>query len=141
MTLDFTPPMEPGSSPLLMLKFESLSMIGLPSHLTVLLPLSVCADIAMFGYGVGTGPPGVGVLQTSSWVVAIPVLALCTTVSGGLTVTLTGIGNSLETQFEKAAWAWASSAGSFMATPYFALQTNITRWRSSSRMSVSSSPG
>src|SRR5207249_4094548 len=65
--------------------------IGLPSHLTVVLPSLVFAERAIFGYGVGMGPPGLGVLQISSCVLAMPTLPWWTTVSGGFTQTLTGI--------------------------------------------------
>src|SRR6476646_3643293 len=43
------PPALPASSPVLMLKFESLTQAGLPSHLTLLVPLAVSDDFAMFG--------------------------------------------------------------------------------------------
>ncbi len=42
--------------------------IIMPSALTVVVPLASVADCEMFGYGIGTGPPGVGVLQTSGMV-------------------------------------------------------------------------
>ena len=38
---------------------------GLPSILTVSAPSAMSLSIAMFGYGIGIGPPGLGVLQTS----------------------------------------------------------------------------
>ena len=44
-----TPPTEPASSPVLLLKQDPCSMIGCPSQVTVLLPLAVSWDIAMFG--------------------------------------------------------------------------------------------
>ena len=40
-----------------------------PSTLTVVVPLSKSLDIEMMtGYGIGTGPPGLGVLHTSGGV-------------------------------------------------------------------------
>ena len=59
------PPALPASSPVLVLKFESFTQTGLPSHFTLIVPLAVSDDFAMFGYGIGIGPPGAGVLQTS----------------------------------------------------------------------------
>src|SRR5262245_6820738 len=56
-------------------------MIGLPSTFTVVEPSAVSVDCATLGYGIGTGPPGVGVLQTSGKIVVIPLLAAWTTVS------------------------------------------------------------
>src|SRR5688572_27502933 len=75
--LDATPPPAlPASSPVLMLKFESLTHAGLPSHLTFVVPLAVSEDLAIFGYGIGTGPPGVGVLHTSGKHGVTPPLSL-----------------------------------------------------------------
>src|ERR1043166_550360 len=73
------PPALPASSPVLMLKFESSRQIGLPSHFTFLLPFAVSEDMAMFGYGIGTGPAGDGVLQTSGKACVTPPLSLWTT--------------------------------------------------------------
>src|SRR5262245_7650274 len=48
--LDTTPPPAlPASSPVLILKFESLRQMGFPSHLTVWLPWAVSEDCAMLG--------------------------------------------------------------------------------------------
>src|SRR5262249_50981738 len=69
------PPALPASSPVLMLKFESLTQTGLPSHLTLLVPLAVSEDFAMFGYGIGIGPAGLGVLHTSGKAIVIPLLS------------------------------------------------------------------
>src|SRR5438034_11522936 len=55
-------------------------MIGLPSMVVCALPWAVSADLAMFGYGIGTGPAGVGVLHTSGKAMAMPSLDLWTTV-------------------------------------------------------------
>src|SRR4051812_266843 len=99
MTPDFTPPIDPASSPELMLKFASFSSIEFPSHLTVVLPDAVCADSAMLGYGTGTGPPGDGVLHTSSSVLTFPALDLCTAVSGALMFTVTGMGVPLRHRY------------------------------------------
>src|SRR4051812_31570893 len=84
------PPALPASSPVLMLKFESLTHAGLPSHLTFDVPLAVSEDFAMFGYGIGTGPAGDGVLQTSGNAVVMPLLSAWTT-DNELTPTLTPI--------------------------------------------------
>jgi hypothetical protein len=65
-------------------------MMGLPSIFTFLLPLEVSLDCEMFGYGIGIGPAGDGVLQTSGKAVATPELLLCTTVLM-FTVTVAGI--------------------------------------------------
>src|SRR5262245_44916297 len=69
------PPALPASSPVLMLKFESLTHAGLPSHFTFVVPLAVSDDLAMFGYGMGIGPPGDGVLHTSGNAVVMPLLS------------------------------------------------------------------
>lgn len=48
-----------------------------PSALTVVVPFIKSEDMAIFGYGIGTGPPGEGVLHTSGIVaVVIPLLPL-----------------------------------------------------------------
>ena len=66
---DLMPPMVPASSPLLMANFEPLIAAMLaPSTLTVVVPSESELDCATFGYGIGTGPPGVGVLHTSGTV-------------------------------------------------------------------------
>ena len=41
---------------------------------TEVLPSAVSLDCAMLGYGIGTGPPGVGVLQTSGNAIVVPLL-------------------------------------------------------------------
>src|SRR4051812_32479489 len=64
--------------------------MGFPSHLTFLLVLSASDDIATFGYGIGTGPAGVGVLHTSGNAMETPPLAWCTT-DRLLTPTVTGM--------------------------------------------------
>jgi hypothetical protein len=68
--LDTTPPAVPGSSPLHRLNSEPLIAAMLPpSALTVFVPFARSLDIEMMtGYGMGTGPPGLGVLQTSGGV-------------------------------------------------------------------------
>src|SRR4051812_13267738 len=68
------PPALPASSPVLMLKFESFTHVELPSHFTLVVPLAVSDDLAMLGYGIGIGPPGDGVLQTSGKAVVMPLL-------------------------------------------------------------------
>ena len=73
------PPALPASSPVLMLKFESLTQTGLPSHLTFVVPFAVSDDFAMFGYGIGIGPAGEGVLQTSGKAIVVPLLDAWTT--------------------------------------------------------------
>lgn len=68
-------------------------MMGSPSHWTDFEPLAVSEDIAMLGYGMGIGPMGVGVLQTSGKAMTTPLLFLCTTVMK-LTITVAGMTNS-----------------------------------------------
>src|SRR5436309_721174 len=51
----------------------------LPSHFTVDVPEAVSDDLAMFGYGMGIGPAGLGVLQTSGKAMVTPPLSLWTT--------------------------------------------------------------
>src|SRR6185503_1602204 len=86
---DATPSRLPASSPVLMLKFESLTHVGLPSHFTVDAPLAVSDDLAMLGYGIGIGGAGgAGVLHTSGNAVVIPLLLACTT-DMKLTLTVT----------------------------------------------------
>src|SRR5689334_1532261 len=46
---DATPPAAPASSPVLVLKFESSTHTGLPSHLTFFVPFAVSLDMAMLG--------------------------------------------------------------------------------------------
>src|SRR3954470_18559194 len=78
--LDATPPPAlPASSPVLMLKFESFTHTGLPSHLTFVVPDAVSEDLAIFGYGIGIGPAGEGVLHTSGKAIVVPLLPACTT--------------------------------------------------------------
>src|SRR5437660_24952 len=48
-----------------------------PSVVTEVGPEEVSDDCPMLGYGIGTGPAGVGVLQTSGKVGLIPPLPLC----------------------------------------------------------------
>ena len=76
--LDFTPPAVPGSSPKLMLYSEPLmAIILLFFALTVLVPFFSVPWFAVLGYGIGTGPPGVGVLQTSGIVaIDMPIVLL-----------------------------------------------------------------
>jgi hypothetical protein len=78
-----------------MLKFESLTQTGLPSHLTLVVPLAVSEDFAMFGYGIGIGPAGDGVLHTSGNAIVVPLLDACTT-DKKLTPTLTPISSSTQ---------------------------------------------
>ena len=84
------PPADPASSPVLVLKFEPSIITGFPSIVTFLLPLSVSDDMAMLGYGMGIGPAGDGVLQTSGKAMATPSLDLCTTVRS-FTFTVAGM--------------------------------------------------
>src|SRR5262249_39234906 len=94
--LDFTPPAVPASSPLLRLNSDPLMAIMFPpSASPVLLPLARSLDLAMFGYGSGTGPPGDGVLQTSGIVaVDMPPLPLWTRLfDDPLTLTVTDMTN------------------------------------------------
>ena len=76
-----------------MLKFESLTQTGLPSHLTFVVPFAVSEDLAMFGYGIGIGPAGDGVLHTSGKAIVVPLLDACTT-ERKLTPTVTGMSTS-----------------------------------------------
>src|SRR5688572_11523636 len=70
----------PASSPVLIMKFESLMQTGLPSHFTFFAPLAVSDDLAMFGYGIGIGGAGgAGVLHTSGNAMVTPLLPACTT--------------------------------------------------------------
>src|SRR5262245_100435 len=62
---EISPPAVPGSSPVLVLISESASATGLPSIFVFLLPLDSIESEAEFTNGVGTGPAGVGTLQTS----------------------------------------------------------------------------
>src|SRR5688572_13010690 len=91
LTLDTTPPTDPASSPVLELKFEPLSMMPSPSALTVVLVSDASDDLATFGYGIGTGPAGDGVLHTSGNAMDMPLLFLCTTVHGWSAPTVTDI--------------------------------------------------
>src|SRR4051795_10891022 len=88
------PPALPASSPVLMLKFESLTHTGLPSHFTVVVPLAVSDDFAMFGYGIGIGPAGDGVLHTSGKAIVTPPLSAWTT-DKKLTPTVTAMTTSV----------------------------------------------
>src|SRR5215471_4835966 len=85
------PPADPASSPVLVLYTESLIMTGLPSAFTVVAVCAASDDLAMFGYGIGTGPPGVGVLHTSGKTGATPPESLWTIVIGLLISTVTPI--------------------------------------------------
>src|SRR5438045_2860238 len=79
--LDTTPPAVPASSPVHIEYSESLTaIICPPSALTVVVPFARSLDWeTMTGYGIGTGPPGLGVLHTSGAVLlARWLLALCT---------------------------------------------------------------
>src|SRR5450755_1750140 len=70
---DATPRSDPASSPVLVIKLESCTQVGFPSHITVLVPLAVSDDMAMFGYGIGIGGAGgAGVLHTSGNAEVIP---------------------------------------------------------------------
>src|SRR6185312_2558232 len=92
--LDATPPPAvPASSPVLVLKLESFTHSGLPSAFTLVAPFAVSEDFAAFGYGMGTGPPGVGVLQTSGKITVVPPLSACTTLKL-LALTVTDISNT-----------------------------------------------
>src|SRR5882724_6233092 len=92
MQFDTTPPpAEPASSPVLVLYTESLIMTGFPSAFTVVAVCAASDDLATFGYGIGTGPPGVGVLHTSGKTGETPPESLCTIVIGLLTSTVTPI--------------------------------------------------
>src|SRR5262245_11998128 len=92
---DLTPPAVPSSSPVQRLKFEPLMAHMLPpSALTVVVPLTRSLDRDLIlRYGFGTGPPGLGVLQTSGRVfTAWPLLPLWTSVLfSPLTLTVTGM--------------------------------------------------
>ena len=70
------PPAEPASSPVLILRLEPARAAGLPSTLTFWLPSARSESIATLTYGIGTGPAGEGVLQTSgteqTWVKPSP---------------------------------------------------------------------
>src|SRR5690606_35267084 len=89
--LDTTPPPAlPASSPVLILKFESLTQVDWPSHLTFFVPCAVSLDIATFGYGIGIGPAGDGVLQTSGNAIDVPLLDACAT-ERKLTPTVAGM--------------------------------------------------
>src|SRR5947207_2116142 len=81
---------EPASSPVLVMKLDVFNMMGLPSTLTLALPSPVSDDRATFGYGIGIGPAGDGVLHTSGKVMRTPPLDLWTTVSL-FTITVAGI--------------------------------------------------
>src|ERR1041384_4193411 len=64
--LDMTPPpAEPASSPVLVEILAPTLATGFPSILTVSAPSVRSLSIAMLTYGMGTGPPGLGVLHTS----------------------------------------------------------------------------
>src|SRR5262245_6511166 len=96
LVLDLTPPAVPGSSPMQRLNSDPLMAIMLsPSAVTVLVPLTRSRENeTILGYGTGTGPPGLGVLQTSGSVfIARPGVPLWTSARlGPLTFTVTDIG-------------------------------------------------
>src|SRR2546427_7181849 len=72
-----TPKSEPASSPVLILKFESFTQMGLPSHFTFVVPCAVSDDWAMFGYGIGIGGAGgAGVLQTPGNAMGPPLVSV-----------------------------------------------------------------
>src|ERR1051326_887850 len=131
LTLDLPPPAVPGSSPLLLEYSEPLFAHMLPpSALTVVVPLSRLSDIAMFGYGIGTGPPGLGVLQTSGMVAAaIPLAALCDNMSM-LMLTVTGMIRSppLDESFGKG-WRSARQRPSSSTRAYAVPWHNLSRLR------------
>src|SRR5262249_23681829 len=68
------PPAFPASSPLDIVISVSLVAVFLPIIFTLLeaVPPSIWVSMAMFGYGIGTGPPGVGVLHTSGKIMHWP---------------------------------------------------------------------
>src|SRR5689334_19880860 len=71
-----TPIADPASSPVDIM-YLALLVIGIcPSVLTEVGPEEVLEDIPMFGYGIGTGPAGVGVLHTSGKIGLWPPLPL-----------------------------------------------------------------
>ena len=76
LTPEMTPPAEPGSSPVDVEYLAPLTIGILPSVVTFLGPLLVSDALPMFGYGIGIGPPGEGVLHTSGKTVLIPPLPL-----------------------------------------------------------------
>src|SRR5439155_14140589 len=72
-----TPSAAPASSPVDIMYLASWVMGIWPSVVTEVGPEEVSADCPMLGYGIGTGPAGVGVLQTSGKIGLIPPLPLC----------------------------------------------------------------
>src|SRR5438093_12548711 len=76
-TLDMTPPAVPASSPEDLEYLAPLTIGISPSVFTFVGPSDVSDAWPMFGYGMGTGPAGDGVLQTSGKAVLIPPLPLC----------------------------------------------------------------
>src|SRR5687768_2218332 len=94
--LDLTPPATPALSPLDRENSDPLTAIIMPSAFTVVVPFESVIDWEMFGYGIGTGPPGDGVLQTSGIVaIEMPLLPLWTReLEAPLTLTVTGIGQA-----------------------------------------------
>ena len=71
-----TPPALPASSPVETQYCAPRTMGMHPSVVTVRGPLTVSAERAEFGYGIGTGPVGVGVRHTSGNTTLVPPLPL-----------------------------------------------------------------
>lgn len=69
-----TPSAEPASSPVDIMYLASCVMGIAPSVVTEVGPELVSADLPILGYGMGTGPAGVGVLQTSGKIGLVPLL-------------------------------------------------------------------
>src|SRR5258705_8278082 len=69
-------PAEPASSPVLVAILAPTLATGFPSIVTVSAPSAISLSIATLTYGIGTGPPGLGVLHTSGtghvWVIPCP---------------------------------------------------------------------
>ena len=63
--LETTPPIDPASSPVLVLKTDDFSMIFSPSADTVEAVADASADFARFGYGMEPAAPAAPGLQTS----------------------------------------------------------------------------
>src|SRR5688500_13142447 len=74
-----TPSGDPASSPVDIM-YLAFFVIGMTlSFLTHVGPALVSDDLPTFGYGIGIGPPGVGVLQTSGNTGLMPPLLLWAT--------------------------------------------------------------
>jgi hypothetical protein len=63
-----TPPAIPGSSPVLFRNLLPWIITGMPPTETDVVPPTKSELIATLGYGIGIGPPALGVLQTSGTV-------------------------------------------------------------------------